>query len=383
MSRSPLRSSVGLALIVLTAAWVPLSHAQHPMSMPSKNVVCSSCHQCKSPTKDAPCLDPCPRPRATRKDLAKAPDTVILNELEFEYEGVVFNHGVHASMSAMGTECSACHHYSPDGIVACKECHLKGAEDNLEQPGLKGAYHRQCMACHQSWSGTTNCEICHVKKAVPGPVVEGEPVVAHPPRRFFRHVEEPEKKVWQSTYGGGTVVTLHHKAHVENYGIDCAACHHAEGCGSCHEQGKTTREVRHSEAALHAICNSCHAEMSCNQCHLKEEAVAFSHDRTGWPLNRYHRDLQCRACHGNPYHFTKPKSDCNNCHARWNPATFDHARTGFVLDDTHREFECVSCHENRVFDAGPSCVECHDTDFSYPAQVPGTFNSGAAGKKGS
>ncbi len=368
----PLCGIIGLLL------WGTLNvRAQHQHEpMPSKNVVCSSCHKCKMPSKDKPCLDVCPRPRATKKDIAATPEVVVLNELEYEYEGVVFNHRIHASMSAMGAECSVCHHYSEEGIVACKECHLTGAEDHLEQPGLQGAYHRQCMSCHKSWSGSTNCETCHMKKAVPALRNEDAPVEPHPARRFFRAIEAPEKKVWQSTYGGGTIVTLHHKAHVERYGIDCAACHHAEGCGSCHEQGKTTQHITHSEAALHGICNTCHSEMSCDQCHLDHEAVAFTHDQTGWPLKRYHRELQCRACHGNPYHFTKPSPECNNCHKRWNPATFDHGRTGFVLDETHREFECESCHEDRNFAAGPACAECHDEEYVYPAKVPGSFKPG-------
>jgi hypothetical protein len=371
------RAILIFGIVALLLLGIQLLLAQMPSEpMPSKNVVCSSCHKCRVPTKDKPCLDMCPRPRATKKDLANTPNVVVLNELEYEYEGVVFNHRIHASMSAMGAECSVCHHYSEGGIIACKECHMTGGEEHLEQPGLQGAYHRQCMSCHKSWSGGTNCETCHMKKPVPAVHEEGTPVEPHPARRFFRSIEAPEKKVWQSTYGGGTVVTLHHKAHVESYGIDCAACHHAEGCGSCHEQGKTAKRISHSEAALHGICNSCHAEMGCDQCHLKQEAVAFTHEQTGWPLNRFHRHLECRACHGNPYHFTKLKPACNTCHTRWNPATFDHGRTDFVLDDNHREFECESCHLERKFADAPVCSECHDAEYVYPAKVPGSFKSG-------
>jgi hypothetical protein len=193
------------------------------------------------------------------------------------------------------------------------------------------------------------------------------------PQRFYPTLEEPIKKVWESAYGGGTKVTLHHRNHTQTYGIECASCHHAEGCKSCHTRGQATMTVRHSEEALHAICNACHAEMSCNQCHLKEEAPEFSHDRTGWPLKRYHQDLACRSCHGNPYHFSKPAADCNGCHATWTADNFKHSKTGLTLNETHRDFECTDCHAKRNFAATPTCSTCHDSDVTFPSQKPGTL----------
>ncbi len=333
---------------------------------------CAECHVCSTPTLEDPCLRGCPRPRVSPEELKMGPDEISINEIESEYGPVQFSHRLHAEMTAMDRGCQDCHHFQEvGGITSCKNCHpADAADDDLEQPSLKGAYHRQCLGCHQEWSHDSACEVCHVKK--------GQESVASPHPQMpksgsrFKGLIEPEKKVWTSTYGGGTVVTLFHRNHTEKYGIDCASCHHAEGCASCHAKSKdTATEIRHSEEALHGICNQCHSEMSCDQCHLKSEAKAFSHDRTGWPLKSYHNQLSCKRCHGTPFHFTKPSPDCATCHKSWDQTTFKHARTGFALNEAHSEISCEECHTNRNYAVAPSCSACHDADISYPASLPG------------
>lgn len=333
---------------------------------------CAECHVCSTPTLSDPCLRNCPRPRVTPEELKIGPDEISINEIESEYGPVQFSHRLHAEMTAMDRGCQDCHHFQEiGGITACKNCHpANAADENLEQPSLKGAYHRQCLGCHQEWSHDTACEICHVKKGMEAP-----PSHAGMPKSGsrFKGLVQPEKKVWHSTYGGGTVVTLFHRNHTDTYGIDCASCHHAEGCASCHAKSEeTTTEIRHTEEALHGICNSCHAEMSCDQCHQKQEAQAFSHNRTGFPLKGYHEQLTCRRCHGKPDHFTKPSPNCNGCHKSWDMATFKHDKTGLALNETHAEVSCEECHTNRDFALTPTCAGCHDPDITYPTSLPGT-----------
>jgi hypothetical protein len=360
-----------LHIVALLLALLLYSDHALAYSQPTKSTNgCAECHVCSTPTLDDPCLRACPRPRATPQDIKMGPDEVIINEIESEYEPVKFSHRLHAEMTAMDRGCQDCHHFQEvGGITACKNCHPSHiADEHLEQPGLKGAYHRQCLGCHQDWSHDTQCDICHLKKGQKAPMPQAD---MNKPGSRFAGLVQPEKKVWHSTYGGGTVVTLFHKNHTEKYGIDCAACHHAEGCGSCHAKDKeTTTEIRHTEEALHGICNTCHEEMSCNQCHLKSEAVAFSHDRTGWPLKSYHQ-LSCRRCHGNPYHFNKPSKECNACHMGWAVGSFNHSHTGFTLNESHNEVACEECHVNRVYSVPPTCNSCHDDDITYPSSLPG------------
>jgi hypothetical protein len=356
--------------IVILASW--FCTGQSTLAKP-QNGGCAECHVCNNPTTVDPCLRDCPRPRTSKQEIAIGPDEIVINEIEWEYEGVVFAHKLHAGMTAVGKGCQSCHHFQEaGGITSCKNCHpAEVTDEKLEQPGLKGAYHRQCLGCHQEWSHTTECDVCHAKKAEPA----GPQVGHYPPRQIqpFGNLQEPVKKVWQSTYGGGTVVTLHHRNHTEKYGAECSACHHAEGCGACHGKKETTTSVRHSEEALHAICNQCHAEMSCEQCHLKQEAAEFSHDRTGWPLGKRHAAIACRRCHGDPNHFTKPTPNCNSCHGKWDLTSFDHKRTGLVLSENHREAECTECHLHRDFAAKPSCANCHEADVAFPAMQPGEY----------
>ena len=98
------------------------------------------------------------------KKKEKGPQTTILNRLENKYQSVTFSHETHSSLAE---NCSECHHHSPAGQTpACSECHGAPFDpQNLNMPGLKGAYHLQCMGCHQDMGGgPTGCTECHAKK---------------------------------------------------------------------------------------------------------------------------------------------------------------------------------------------------------------------------
>jgi hypothetical protein len=62
--------------------------------------------------------------------------------------------------------CQGCHHHSPIGRKPplCESCHGEPFEEHdLMKPGLYGAYHRQCIGCHQSMNeaGPVACTECH------------------------------------------------------------------------------------------------------------------------------------------------------------------------------------------------------------------------------
>ncbi len=63
--------------------------------------------------------------------------------------------------------CSGCHHNSPaQATPKCSSCH---ADTDGNRPGLKAAYHGQCMTCHTEMKlekpAATDCTACHEKKA--------------------------------------------------------------------------------------------------------------------------------------------------------------------------------------------------------------------------
>jgi hypothetical protein len=97
------------------------------------------------------------------------PETLTLDMLTKRYGPVEFSHLYHADMTG---DCTTCHHHSEEGTTpGCGECHepitVYHYEGTERKPGigLKGAYHRQCMGCHEEWgSGPMGCTDCHERK---------------------------------------------------------------------------------------------------------------------------------------------------------------------------------------------------------------------------
>lgn len=69
-----------------------------------------------------------------------------------------------------GKVCQACHHQSPVSVKPpkCQSCH-SDAFKNGDRPGLKAAYHQQCMTCHTAMKiqkpQNTECAGCHAARA--------------------------------------------------------------------------------------------------------------------------------------------------------------------------------------------------------------------------
>jgi DnaJ-class molecular chaperone len=121
---------------------------------------CAECH-----TKKATEVVKAKQEEPTRNKAGRGPEVSILNTLENRYEPVTFSHDMH---TLMADDCATCHHHSEPGqTLSCSQCH--GAPfnpDNLNMPGLKGAYHLQCMGCHREMdSGPLGCTECHARKA--------------------------------------------------------------------------------------------------------------------------------------------------------------------------------------------------------------------------
>ena len=119
---------------------------------------CADCHVKK--TIETPKLS------AVKKRVSKdGPEFCNLDNLEDEYDPVTFSHEMHTQVTE---DCATCHHHSPAGQTSsCGTCHGAPFDPgNLNMPGLKGAYHLQCMGCHKEMdSGPMGCTECHAKKA--------------------------------------------------------------------------------------------------------------------------------------------------------------------------------------------------------------------------
>jgi hypothetical protein len=307
--------------------------------------------------------------------LDESPEELVLDKISDLYQPVQFNHKLHAEMAVMGKGCVTCHHYSPsDDIPPCDECH--GGEKNsanLRQPTLKGAYHRQCLSCHRDWSHETACNTCHLP--TPGKAMDvhfdATDIVGieHPP------IHTPDKRIYKTPYQDGPVVTFHHNQHADMYGLACVDCHQEENCAYCHELNTASKKnTRKTMLEVHSTCNNCHLQDKCSKCHDTREKPAFSHDQTGWPLNRFHQKLGCPACHPVGRQIARLDSRCPSCHQDWSAGTFDHGVTGLQLNDIHAKLDCSDCHMRPDYshpEAG--CENCHEEGFDPKDTPPGQY----------
>ena len=305
---------IALLYFVLAGAEAPSTRgaeAIEPIPATAPLRACSDCHICLKPTKEAPCLAPCPRVA-----LGHGPDVVLIDQLSNQYVPVIFAHKLHAQMTEMTGGCTLCHHFNPSQkIVRCRECHsVSGAED-FQKPGLKGAYHRQCLNCHREWSHKTECAVCHARKTLDSPPVRmPDPTdimgILHP------NAEEPIVKKYETKHEPGRLVTFRHQDHVKRFGFKCVSCHQVDSCSRCHKPDTPTVRSK-TFVEHHSPCSACHETRkekteSCIHCHSDREIPPFSHEKTGLALDDRHKDANCTDCHRNSQFGRKP--DCSECH---------------------------------------------------------------------
>jgi hypothetical protein len=127
---------------------------------------------------------PSPAEVALSFALEDIPEIVEIGSLSDQFEAVEMPHSKmvetlakHISESSTASffhghedvVCQGCHHQSPLGETPplCVSCHIAGSPDlELMKPGLKGAYHQQCLGCHESMNlqEPDECIDCHAEK---------------------------------------------------------------------------------------------------------------------------------------------------------------------------------------------------------------------------
>jgi len=286
------------------------------------------------------------------------PKECSLYHLVDQYEAVPFDHAGHEDYA---DDCETCHHHASDveHTPPCRECHGEISGD-LRKPGLKGAYHRQCMNCHREMdAGPMGCEECHPKlESAARPDIEQLALAAVPDKLRLGHLSE--------AYAG---VDFTHKRHVE-LTDGCAVCHHHSGevevappCRECHN---TPRKL---EKAYHGQCLGCHKTVSikrqgvplnCRDCHAPRTApktVSLNHIKAKHGPVEFDHDTHivtarlCTDCHHSHTGFG-PFRSCRACHGPGKEAAED-----LGLEDAYHE-QCMGCHEKD--DQGPTdCDDCH------------------------
>lgn len=360
-----------LTLFVILAVNIINAQSDYKHKTDIKNLKCTTCHSCEVPTKNNPCLYPCPRYIMPVEKLSAliGPETVTINKIKSKqdlYKPVVFSHRLHAEMSDMSGGCETCHHYNPVGkILKCESCHsVERKRENLDRPDLKGAYHQQCMNCHKSWSHEIECNSCHTLNKMK------ENITKDYSKKKHKKIETPIKKIYTTSYGKGKIVTFLHTEHNTLYKQDCTNCHNNSSCVSCHDKKPELTKISKTKDK-HEKCSSCHnTKVNCETCHKTTETTGFNHfARTGFELKGAHLKLVCNDCHTNSKSFKGLDKKCITCHTDWKQGSFDHKVTGLILDDNHIEAECTDCHTDKDY-TKKECNGCHE-EFSYPKQKPG------------
>lgn len=119
------------------------------------------------------------------------PQTVTIDRLAQYFTPVTFDHQMHQDVAscarchhhttgdAAEPQCAGCHAGRKAATVACRDCHtaepfaaaaVREKEQDrtryhIDKPGLKAAYHRNCLGCHEEVGGPLGCDDCHAKTA--------------------------------------------------------------------------------------------------------------------------------------------------------------------------------------------------------------------------
>lgn len=334
---------------------------------------CTQCHTLGAKVSNDKCLA-CHKEIKARLDLAK---------------------GFHASSKVRGKDCTVCHsdHYGLNFDIL----HLQKDKFDHNDTGyrLEGKH-----------SGK-DCKDCHTAK----------------------NIAESELRKKKETYLGLNTlcITCHEDVHVKTLSPNCQNCHTGDAfkpaskfvhsnakfalngkhtevpCLKCHPVTvKNGRNFQHFTGIQFVGCVSCHKDphenkfgQNCSQCHGEvsfktiKQIGQFDHNKTGYPLQGRHLQVNCKSCHKNgitaqvrhekcidchkDYHknqFAERKSgsDCSDCHdvEGFNHFSFtidQHNQLSFQLQGSHLATPCFDCHKKgkewSFRSIGTKCVDCH------------------------
>lgn len=277
-----------------------------------------------------------------------------LNSMEF------FDHsltdypleGMHATV-----DCKECHKERYTVAIdfsVCKNCHDDYHEGEFADPPPSP----DCAECHtvQGFEYTLFGLEEHQQTGFP---LEGAHIATP---CFACHLQEGDEK-WRFTSLGTKCVNCHEDIHKDNIS---AKYYPEQKCDQCHvSESWTAITFDHQETGW--PLNGRHLETACSDCHFRES-------EEGGTIQVFAGlSTTCTECHENIHgdQFVQEGiTDCKRCHISnsWEPELFDHDRTAFPLEGRHAEIECKACHKTEVINGEEirqfkmqsfECIDCH------------------------
>jgi len=255
------------------------------------------------------------------------------------------------------------------GAASCRDCHAEDDAHSLEIVGAAGAKPaaRDCLACHDS----PHEERFQAENARQVALPTGAGCVeCHAPEHESFDDPALEISPEQHAASGFPLDEPHHD-------LSCAECHArtlgdyaerfpgrtAEACSVCHEDPHEGQFDGGSFARQE--CTACHAEVHFDP----PEFDVNKHDRTEFPLEASHAEVECHACHerqdeDSPRIFNGSPADCDACHADAHAGFFE-TRTEVLEPVEHGD--CARCHDTSAFAEVPEESFDHDTWTGFPA----------------
>jgi len=344
-------------------------------------------------------------------------DSQLLNSKSDDYEPVGFSHRIHDEL--VGGDCGVCHHryatsendrvgedikelhasndvklggpcsschdnMEQNAPQSCSRCHgLPDEPDDPARIGLKGAYHRQCIGCHERQlkpaSAPTACAACHhpwtpdhstlvTFKSQPGPQDVTRTCLSCHPKvgRDILNTAHWNWKEYSPTLAGyehrlNISLTLMANSACLAIGPnlqDCASCHIGYGwfdsrfnfsnpvnidCLVCHDTTGSYRKVRKGGLPDPALDLAAVAQkvgrpsrQSCGSCHYASGVATYSR----------HGDLEPALAEPPPdldVHMGTLEMRCQDCHS-----TTAHRIAGMSVAAPVSEgrANCEKCHGN-------------------------------------
>ncbi len=235
----------------------------------------------------------------------------------------------------------------------CTDCHENYHQEEIEDLSLGIKDCSDCHSLQKDFSYSSFGILEHDDSDFP---LEG----AHLATPCFACHKEDEISRWDFAFESNNCVACHEDIH-RNY-ID-AKYYPDQDCQACHNS-ENWQQLSFDHTQTDWPLEGAHAQTNCAACHFPE----------GGEQRFVDIDQQCQSCHDNSHgnqFGALDKVDCTSCHRAamdWQAYNFDHQKTQFPLEGKHAEIDCAACHkvQAELPEQGPlytikkfECLDCH------------------------